>query len=74
MKKYLHATQLPINLTVEDPETLQEQLEAANATAQRHAMKTRSMGVLVTQTSFRSFTIELSPAVSYGQTLEYRNF
>lgn len=74
MKKCLHATQLPISLIVEDPEALQEQLEAASATAQVHATKQRAMGILVTQTSFSNFTIELSPAVPYGQTMECRKF
>ncbi|WP_104176287.1 hypothetical protein [Arthrobacter sp. Y81] len=61
-------------LIVEDSEALQAQLEAAAAAAQVHAMKERALGILVTQTSFSNFTIELSRAVPYEQTMECRNF
>ncbi len=63
-----------LEVTGQDPESLQNNLTAAVNEACELAMLIGGHGILVTQHDFNSFTVSLSPDVPYGQTWEQRSF
>lgn len=63
-------TQLVATITATDKSTLDDDLNRAVEAAQKIASGQGRIGILVTRFGFSSFTVELSPEVPYGLTLE----
>lgn len=63
-----------LEVTGEDPESLQINLTTAVDQACTAAMRLGDHGIMVTQHNFSFFTVRLSPEVPYGQTWERREF
>lgn len=63
-----------LEVTGEDPESLQNNLTAAVNEVCTLAVRLGRHGIMVTQHDFNSFTVRLSPDVPYGQTWEQRKF
>ena len=57
-----------LEITAHAPDTLENDLNAAEQIAREHAMQHGLHGVLVTQHGYTSFTVTLSPDVPYGLT------
>lgn len=65
---------LLLEITAHDPATIENDLNSAVETAQRHAMQDRRHGVLVTQNGYTSYTVEVSHGVPFGETRERRQW
>lgn len=63
-----------LEVTGQDPESLQSNLTAAVDRARATAMGLGRHGIMVTQHDFDFFTVRLSPEVPYGETWERRDF
>ena len=61
-----------LEITAHDTDTVETDLNAAVEIAQIHAMKECRHGVLVTQHGYTSYTVAVSRDVPYGQTHERR--
>lgn len=61
-----------LEITAHDPETVENDLNAAVEIAREHAMKESRHGILVTQHGYTSYTVAVSRDVPYGQTQERR--
>lgn len=61
-----------LEITAHDPNTIQNDLNAAVEIARDHAMKESRHGILVTQHGYTSYTVAVSGEVPYGQTHERR--
>lgn len=57
-------------LTITDRASMDQQLDAAVAAALARALISKSHGILVTRHSQEKFTVALSEAVPYGETME----
>jgi anti-sigma regulatory factor (Ser/Thr protein kinase) len=58
------------NIAVADRQDLEEQLDAAVATAIKHALRNPGCGVLVTRRDNRNITVEVTDEVTSGTILE----
>ena len=63
---------LVLEVTAHDADTLENDLNAAVEIAREHAMKEPRNGILVTQHGYTSYTVAVSRDVPYGQTHERR--
>lgn len=70
----MRTTHPVLEVTGQDPDSLQDNLTAAVNEACALAMRLGRHGIMVTQHDFNSFTVRLSPDVPYGQTWEQRKF
>ncbi|WAH97592.1 hypothetical protein [Arthrobacter sp. MMS18-M83] len=61
-----------LEIIAHDPNTLENDLNAAVDIARERAKKERRHGILVTQHSYTSYTVAVSQDVPYGQTREAR--
>lgn len=61
-----------LEITAYDPETVENDLNAAVEIAREQAMKERRHGILVTQHGYTSYTVAVCRDVPYGQTRERR--
>lgn len=61
-----------LEITAHDPETIESDLNTAVEIARMHAMQNHSYGILVTQHGYTSYTVAISRDVPYGQTHERR--
>jgi hypothetical protein len=61
-----------LEITAHDPDTIENDLNAAVEIAREQAMKECSHGILVTQHGYTSYTVAVSRDVPYGQTRERR--
>lgn len=61
-----------LEVTAHDPDTVENDLNAAEEIAREHAMKDCRHGILVTQHGYTTYTVAVSRDVPYGQTLERR--
>jgi hypothetical protein len=61
-----------LEITAHDPNTVENDLNAAVEIAREQAMKERRHGILVTQHGYTSYTVAVSRDVPYGQTREQR--
>jgi hypothetical protein len=61
-----------LEITAHDPDTVENDLNTAVEIARGHAMKERRHGILVTQHGYSSYTVAVSRDVPYGQTHERR--
>ncbi|MCU1515827.1 MAG: hypothetical protein JWQ75_548 [Pseudarthrobacter sp.] len=61
-----------LEVTAHDPDTVERDLNAAVEIACEHAMKEGRHGILVTQHGYTSYTVAVSRDVPYGQTHEHR--
>lgn len=68
----MRPTTLTLDVSGEDPDTIQTNLTAAVDTAITQAMAGGRHGVLVTQHAYNDFTVTLHPEVPFGQTREER--
>lgn len=57
-------------VTGDNPQSIQEDLDAAVELARQQAMEERRNGILVTRLGTASFTVTLSDEVPYGTTQE----
>jgi hypothetical protein len=62
-----------LEITAQDPDTIENDLNAAVEIAREHAMKESRHGILVTQHGYTSYTVAVSREVPYGQTHERRD-
>lgn len=63
-----------LEIRANDPETVENDLNAAVEIALQHAMVQRLHGIMVTQIGHTSYTVALSRDVPYGQTHERRQW
>ena len=63
---------LVLEITAHDPDTVENDLNTAVEMAREHAMQESRHGILVTQHSYTSYTVAVSRDVPYGQTHEQR--
>ncbi|KRE68670.1 hypothetical protein ASG92_02100 [Arthrobacter sp. Soil736] len=61
-----------LEITAHDPDTVENDLNAAVEIAREQAMKECRHGILVTQHGYTSYTVAVSRDVPYGQTHERR--
>ncbi|MEW1822629.1 hypothetical protein AB0323_17860 [Arthrobacter sp. NPDC080031] len=61
-----------LEITAHDSDTVENELNAAVDIAREHAVKERRHGILVTQHEYSRYTVAISRDVPYGQTLERR--
>ena len=61
-----------LEITAYDPDTVENDLNAAVDIAREHAMKENRHGILVTQHGHTSYTVAVSRDVPFGQTHEQR--
>lgn len=61
-----------LEITAHDPDTVENDLNTAVEIAREHAMKECRHGILVTQHAHTSYTVAVSRDVPYGQTHERR--
>ena len=61
-----------LEVIAHDPDTVENDLNAAVEIAREHAMKECRHGILVTQHGYTSYTVAVSRDVPYGQTHERR--
>ena len=61
-----------LEVTAHDADTIESDLNAAVEIAREHAMKECRHGILVTQHGYTSYTVAVSRDVPYGQTHERR--
>lgn len=61
-----------LEITAHDPDTMENNLNAAVEIAREQAMKECRHGILVTQHGYTSYTVAASHDVPYGQTRERR--
>jgi hypothetical protein len=59
-----------LEVTAHDPETVENDLNAAVEIAREHAMKECRRGILVTQHGYTNYTVAVSRDVPYGQAHE----
>jgi hypothetical protein len=59
-----------LEITAQDPESVQNELSAAVIRARDRALSGGRQGILVTQHSFSSYTVAISPDVPYGESRE----
>ncbi|ALE04617.1 hypothetical protein AL755_03020 (plasmid) [Arthrobacter sp. ERGS1:01] len=67
-----HHADLVMEITAHDPNTLENDLNTAEAIARARAMVDRQCGILVTRHNHHTYTVHVSCEVPYGQTLERR--
>jgi hypothetical protein len=67
-------TKLSIALTVTDRASMERQLDEAVSAAKTEAMVERSQGILVTRHGVGSFSVALTDAVPFGETLEQQDW
>lgn len=70
----MRTSHLVLEVTGQDPESIQDNLTAAVEQACTAAVRRGSHGIMITQHDFNSFTVMLSEEVPYGQTWERRQF
>ncbi|MET3175352.1 hypothetical protein [Arthrobacter sp. UYCu721] len=63
---------LVLEITAHDPDTVENDLNTAVEMAREHAMQESRHGILVTQCSYTNYTVAVSRDVPYGQTHERR--
>lgn len=63
---------LVLEITASDPDTVENDLNDAVEIAREYAMKERRHGILVTQHSYTAYTVAVTGSVPYGQTHERR--
>jgi hypothetical protein len=63
---------LVLEITAHDPDTIENDLNTAVEIAREDAMKECRHGILVTQHGYTSYTVAVSRDVTYGQTHEQR--
>jgi hypothetical protein len=63
---------LVLEITAYDPDTVETDLNTAVEIAREHAMRECRHGILVTQHGYTSYTVAVSRDVPYGQTREWR--
>ncbi|MGO4806803.1 hypothetical protein AB4089_16940 [Arthrobacter sp. 2MCAF15] len=63
---------LVLEITASDPDTVENDLNDAVEIAREHAMKDRRHGILVTQHSYTAYTVAVTASVPYEQTHERR--
>ncbi len=68
-----HHSDVVLEITANDPDTIETDLNTAVDIARRHAMKECGHGILVTQHNFTTYTVTVSRDVPYGQTREHRD-
>jgi hypothetical protein len=61
-----------LEITAHDPDTIENDLNAAVEIAREQAMKECRHGILVTQHGYTRYTVAVSRDVPYGQTHERR--
>lgn len=61
-----------LEITAHDPDTVENDLNAAVEIAREQAMRESRHGILVTQHAYTSYTVAVSRDVPYGQTHERR--
>ena len=61
-----------LEITANDPHTVENDLNTAVEIAREHAMKESRHGILVTRHSHTSYTVAVSRDVPYGLTQERR--
>lgn len=61
-----------LEITAHDPDTVEDDLNTAVEIARGHAMKEGRHGILVTQRNYTTYTVAVSRDVPYGQTHEWR--
>lgn len=62
-----------LEITAYDPQTLENELNAAEAAARTLAMQDRDHGILVTRHNHTTYTVALSREIPYGETHEQCN-
>jgi hypothetical protein len=67
-----HRSDLVLEITAHDPDTIENDLNTAVDIARTHAMQECRHGILVTQHGYTSYTVAVSRDVPYGQTHERR--
>jgi hypothetical protein len=67
-----HHSDMVLEITGRDPDTLEKDLNTAVDVARGYAMQEGRHGILVTQHDFTSYTVRVSRDVPYGQTHERR--
>ncbi|WP_035749072.1 hypothetical protein [Arthrobacter sp. 35W] len=68
-----HHSDLVLEITAHDPDTLENDLNAAEAIARTRAMQDRQYGILVTRHGTTTYTVTVSRDVPYGETHERRD-
>lgn len=63
---------LVLEITAHDPDTIENDLNTAVDIARKQAMQECRHGILVTQRGYTSYTVAVSRDVPYGQTHERR--
>ncbi len=66
------SSELIIKIVAKDRSNLNQQLDRAVTTVQAQAIGEGRRGILITRHSHDTFSVALSEAVPFGQTLEYR--
>jgi hypothetical protein len=59
-----------LEVSAHDPQTLENELNAAEAAARTLAMQNRDHGILVTRHNHTTYTVTLSRDIPYGETHE----
>jgi hypothetical protein len=67
-----HHSDLVLEITGHDPDTIEDDLNTAVEIARTRAMEERRHGILVTQHGYTTYTVAVSRDVPYGQTHERR--
>ncbi|MHC6219527.1 hypothetical protein [Arthrobacter sp. MMS24-S77] len=67
-----HHSDLVLEISAHDPDSIENDLNTAVEIAREHAMKEYRHGILVTQHSYTSYTVTVSGDVPYGETHERR--
>jgi hypothetical protein len=67
-----HHSDLVLEITAHDPDTIENDLNSAVDIARTRAMQDRRHGILVTQHDYTTYTVAVSRDVPYGQTHEQR--
>lgn len=68
-----HHSDLVLEITAHDPNTLENDLNTAEAIARARAMQDPQYGILVTRRNHNTYTVTVSCEVPYGHTLERRH-
>ncbi|WP_427016435.1 hypothetical protein ACQCSX_17115 [Pseudarthrobacter sp. P1] len=68
-----HHSDLVLEITAHDPDTIENDLNTAEAIARARAMQDRRHGILVTRHDCTSYTVAVSRDVPYGETHERRD-
>lgn len=68
-----HHSDLVLEISAADPETIEKDLNAAEEIVRGHAIERRH-GILVTQHGYASYTVAVSRDVPFGQTQEKREW